>query len=97
MNKPLSTRAAAKKGNGTRGENQVFSSRVVRAEFDRYWRTSITASGYVVYTAQRKGASVVVELTTGASKLLTFPAGGRVLVGSGGVSHYSKPHTAKTF
>lgn len=77
-----------------RKENQVFSNRVARAEFDRFWRTSVSG-GYVVYTARRSGASLIVMLTTGASKRLVFPAGGRVLVGSGGVSHYSKPHTAE--
>ncbi|NBD25255.1 hypothetical protein [Paenibacillus glycinis] len=79
----------------TRLENQVYSSRVVRSEFDRHWRSSITRSGYFVYTALRGGASVTVLLATGASKLLIFKKGGKVWVGGGGTSHYSKPHLAK--
>ncbi|OXM85776.1 hypothetical protein [Paenibacillus rigui] len=79
----------------TRVENQVYSNRVVRSEFDKNWVTAVTQSGYVVYTAIRNQAKVTVLLSTGASKLLIFNKGGRVLVGSGGVSHYSKPHIAK--
>ncbi|GLX68790.1 hypothetical protein [Paenibacillus glycanilyticus] len=75
-------------------ENQVYSSRVVRSEFDKNWKTTITRSGYVVYTAQKNRAQVTVLLTTGARKLITFNKGGQVIVGSGGVSHYSKPHWA---
>ncbi|MGG1550866.1 hypothetical protein [Paenibacillus ferrarius] len=83
------------KAKAERTENQVYSSRVARSEFDRNWTTTITSSGYVVYTAQATPSRVTVLLTNGASKLLTFRRGGKVLVGSGGVSHYSKPHTAK--
>lgn len=79
----------------TRVENQVYSNRVVRSEFDKNWVTTVTQSGYVIYTAIRNQAKVTVLLSTGASKLLIFNKGGRVLVGSGGVSHYSKPHIAK--
>ncbi|SFT24447.1 hypothetical protein [Paenibacillus sp. BC26] len=75
-------------------ENQVYSNRVVRSEFGNHWRTSLTGSGYVMYTATRNDAKVTVLLGTGASKLLVFPRGGKVLVGGGGVSHYSKPHVA---
>ncbi|MCR8642860.1 hypothetical protein NV379_09325 [Paenibacillus sp. N1-5-1-14] len=78
----------------TRVENQVYSNRVARSEFDKNWRVVVTISGYVSYIATANQARVVVLLTSGASKLLTFNKGGRVLVGSGGVSHYSKPHKA---
>ncbi|MFC5650648.1 hypothetical protein ACFPYJ_16255 [Paenibacillus solisilvae] len=76
-------------------ENQVYSNRVVRSEFDKNWRTTISGSGYVIYTATANHAKVTVLLTTGLRKLIIFNKGGRVLVGSGGVSHYSKPHFAK--
>ncbi|REK74786.1 hypothetical protein [Paenibacillus paeoniae] len=76
-------------------ENQVYSNRVVRSEFDKNWRTTVSRSGYVIYTATRNQAKVTVLLSTGASKLLIFNKGGKVLVGSGGTSHYSKPHIAK--
>ncbi|WP_219834567.1 hypothetical protein [Paenibacillus sp. R14(2021)] len=75
-------------------ENQVYSNRVVRSEFDRNWDSYVIRSGYFVYEAKRTGASVTVLLSTGASKLLTFRKGGKVWVGSGGVSHYSKTHVA---
>ncbi|MFH5181682.1 hypothetical protein ACHHV8_03080 [Paenibacillus sp. TAB 01] len=78
-----------------RVENQVYSNRVARSEFDGNWSTSITRSGYVIYTATRNRARVTVLLNNGQSKLLIFNKGGRVLVGSGGVSHYSKPHIAR--
>ncbi|MBH5319662.1 hypothetical protein I6N90_17845 [Paenibacillus sp. GSMTC-2017] len=83
------------KTNDGRVENQVYSNRVARSEFDSHWRTQITRSGYVIYTATSNHAKVTVLLTNGSSKLLTFNRGGRVIVGSGGVSHYSKPHIAK--
>jgi len=76
-------------------ENQVYSNRVVRSEFDKNWRTVVLQSGYVKYIALRNNAKVTVILTTGLTKLLTFNKGGFVLVGSGGVSHYSKPHFAR--
>lgn len=79
-----------------RVENQVYSNRVLRSEFDKNWRTSITRSGYVVYTALADRAKVVVLLADGSRKLLVFNQGGKVLVGGGGVSHYSKPHRAIT-
>ncbi|RJX39562.1 hypothetical protein D3P09_09095 [Paenibacillus pinisoli] len=78
-----------------RVENQVYSNRVARSEFDDNWRTSVSKSGYVIYTAARNHAKVTVLLTSGTSKLLIFNKGGTVLVGSGGTSHYSKPHIAK--
>ncbi|RNB83633.1 hypothetical protein EDM59_13930 [Brevibacillus nitrificans] len=78
----------------TRTENQVYSTRVLRSEFDSKWRVFITGSGYVMYIATANRAKVVVLLANGSSKLLTFPKGGRVLVGGGGTSHYSKPHVA---
>ncbi|MCG7317761.1 hypothetical protein [Brevibacillus laterosporus] len=76
-------------------ENQVYSNRVVRSEFDRKWRTIVSKSGYVIYIATTNRAKVTVLLTNGSSKLLIFNKGGRVLVGGGGTSHYSKPHIAK--
>ncbi|MFD0673219.1 hypothetical protein [Cohnella sp. GCM10027633] len=84
-------RAQAK---ATRRENQVYSNRVARSEFDGNWSTFLAGSGFVIYTAKRDGAKVTVLLNTGASKLLTFNKGGRVVVGMGGTSHYSKPHLA---
>lgn len=75
-------------------ENQVYSNRVARSEFDRKWRTIISRSGYVIYIATANRAKVTVLLTTGASKLLIFKKGDRVIVGGGGTSHYSKPHIA---
>ena len=76
-------------------ENQVYSNRVARSEFDKNWRTVIGRGGYIIYIAKANQAKVTVLLNNGASKLITFNKGGRVLVGSGGVSHYSKPHFAK--
>jgi len=76
-------------------ENQVYSNRVSRSEFDSNWRTVVLQNGYVKYIALRNNAKVTVLLTTGLTKLLTFNRGGYVLVGSGGVSHYSKPHYAR--
>ncbi|WP_308636858.1 hypothetical protein [Paenibacillus silvisoli] len=85
---------AKAKAKDIRQENQVYSNRVARSEFDGNWRNYLTRSGYVVYAATRNNAKVTVLLTTGASKLIVFPKGGKVLVGGGGVSHYSKPHVA---
>ncbi|ASR49812.1 hypothetical protein [Paenibacillus kribbensis] len=76
-------------------ENQVYSNRVVRSEFDRNWRTVVSRSGYVIYIATANHAKVTVLLANGSSKLLIFNKGGRVLVGGGGTSHYSKPHIAR--
>ncbi|KRE59721.1 hypothetical protein [Paenibacillus sp. Soil750] len=84
-----------KKTQAARLENQVYSNRVARSEFDNNWKTSVTRSGYVVYTATTNNAKILVLLTTGLRKLIIFNKGGKVLVGSGGVSHYSKPHKAK--
>ncbi|MBA2942033.1 hypothetical protein HZF08_27455 [Paenibacillus sp. CGMCC 1.16610] len=84
-----------KKTQAARLENQVYSNRVARSEFDKNWRTVIGRSGYIIYIATANQAKVTVLLNNGSSKLITFNKGGRVLVGSGGVSHYSKPHFAK--
>ncbi|MDO7904973.1 hypothetical protein Q5741_00930 [Paenibacillus sp. JX-17] len=87
-----------KKVNKSQGrvENQVYSSRVVRSEFDRNWRTVVTDSGYVTYIAKTDNARVEVLLSNNERKLLVFNKGGKVLVGGGGTSHYSKPHRAIT-
>jgi hypothetical protein len=77
-------------------ENQVYSSRVVRSEFDKNWVTKLTSNGYVEYIATANNSKIIVLLSTGEQKLLIFPKGGRVLVGGGGTSHYSKPHKAIT-
>lgn len=84
-----------KKSQAPRLENQVYSNRVLRSEFDGNWRTILSRSGYVIYVATANNAKVEVLLIGGLRKLLTFNRGGRVLVGGGGVSHYSKPHTAQ--
>ncbi|KKO54837.1 hypothetical protein [Paenibacillus sp. DMB20] len=75
-------------------ENQVYSNRVLRSEFDGNWATSVSKSGYVIYTATANRAKVDVLLSNGSGKRLIFKKGGKVLVGGGGVSHYSKPHVA---
>ncbi|MDA2447374.1 hypothetical protein PDN63_02560 [Bacillus cereus] len=77
-----------------RVENQVYSNRVERSEFDENWKTCITMSGYVIYTATSDNARVEVLLSDGSSKLLVFNKNGKVAVGGGGTSHYSKPHLA---
>ncbi|WP_028593746.1 hypothetical protein [Paenibacillus assamensis] len=77
-----------------RKENQVYSSRVVRSEFDSNWKTIVLRSGYVKYIALAKRSEVIVLLSNGSSKRLLFNKGGYVLVGGGGTSHYSKPHVA---
>ncbi|MBP1996961.1 hypothetical protein [Paenibacillus eucommiae] len=84
-----------KKAQAKRLENQVYSNRVARSEFDKNWRTVVSRSGYIIYIATANHAKVTVLLNNGSSKLLIFNTGGCVLVGSGGVSHYSKPHIAK--
>ena len=76
-------------------ENQVYSSRVARSEFDRNWRTFLSKSGYVIYIATADQAKAEVLLDNGQKKLLIFNEGGKVMVGGGGTSHYSKPHIAK--
>ncbi len=75
-------------------ENQVYSNRVLRSEFDKNWKTRLTSNGYVKYIATANSAKVIVLLAGGVQKLLIFPKNGRVLVGGGGTSHYSKPHKA---
>ncbi|PGD51813.1 hypothetical protein COM38_17380 [Bacillus toyonensis] len=76
-------------------ENQVYSNRVVRSEFDENWETCISKSGYVIYVATSDHAEVIVLLADGSSKLLIFGKGGKVVVGGDGTSHYSKPHIAR--
>ncbi|PFJ17632.1 hypothetical protein COD67_17735 [Bacillus cereus] len=76
-------------------ENQVYSNRVVRSEFDENWETCISKSGYVIYVATSDHAEVIVLLLDGSRKLLIFGKGGKVVVGGGGTSHYSKPHIAR--
>lgn len=85
-----------KKPQKARLENQVYSDRVQRSEFDRNWRTILSRSGYVIYIATANNAKAVVLLTNAEKKLLVFNKGGRIMVGGGGTSHYSKPHLAKT-
>ncbi|MBD8497355.1 hypothetical protein [Paenibacillus arenosi] len=77
-----------------RKENQVYSNRVLRSEFDDNWKTIVLRSGYVKYIALAKRAEVIVLLSNGSSKRLLFNKGGYVIVGGGGTSHYSKPHVA---
>ncbi|HHK5533581.1 hypothetical protein ACIG6B_12435 [Bacillus mobilis] len=76
-------------------EDQVYSNRVVRSEFDANWETCISKSGYVIYVATSNNAEVIVLLADGSSKLLIFEKGGKVAVGGGGTSHYSKPHIVR--
>jgi len=76
-------------------ENQVYSSRVVRSEFDKNWRTYLAKSGYVIYVATADKARIVVLLANDQRKELLFNKGGKVMVGGGGTSHYSKPHSAR--
>ena len=77
-------------------ENQVYSSRVQRSEFDSNWKTYLSRSGYVIYIAAENKSKVEVLLDNGQRKLLIFDKGGKIMVGGGGTSHYSKPHLAKT-
>ncbi|MGG0326825.1 hypothetical protein ABEY48_29145, partial [Bacillus mycoides] len=46
-------------------ENQVYSNRVVRSEFDENWETCISKSGYVIYVATSDHAEVIVLLSDG--------------------------------
>lgn len=73
-------------------KNQTYSNRVLVAEFDDNWRTSLSNAGYVIYTATRDQAKVELLLQGDLKKLLIFPRNGKVLVGGGGTSHFSKPH-----
>lgn len=59
-------------------ENQVYSNRVVRSEFDANWETCISKSGYIIYVATSNNAEVIVLLADGSSKLLIFEQGGKV-------------------
>ncbi|NMO97573.1 hypothetical protein [Paenibacillus lemnae] len=77
-------------------ENQVYSNRVLRSEFDRNWVTTVLRGNFVKYTATADHARIDVLLADGSSKILIFNKGGYVLVGGGGISHYSKPHKAIT-
>lgn len=76
--------------------NQTYSNRVVRAEFDDNWKTTITQTGYVKYTALKNKARVDLILSDDTTRIVLFPKNGYVLVGSGGTSHFSKPHLAIT-
>ncbi|MDQ1146154.1 hypothetical protein QE429_002981 [Bacillus sp. SORGH_AS 510] len=76
--------------------NQTFSNRVLRAEFDDNWKTTITSTGYVKYTALEDNAKVEVLLSDNTSRLVVFPKDGYLLVGSGGTTHFSKPHLTIT-
>ncbi|MBI0579911.1 hypothetical protein IEC97_21350 [Neobacillus cucumis] len=76
--------------------NQTYSNRVVRAEFDNNWETTITPTGYVKYIALKDHAKVELLLSDSSRRLVIFPKNGYVLVGSGGTSHFSKPHLTIT-
>ncbi|GHH96942.1 hypothetical protein [Neobacillus kokaensis] len=76
--------------------NQTYSNRVLRAEFDNNWDTTITSTGYVKYVALKDKATVELLLSDGTSRLVVFPKNGYILVGSGGTSHFSKPHLTLT-
>lgn len=76
--------------------NQTYSNRVVRAEFDDNWKTTITQTGYVKYTALKNKARVDLILSDDTNRIVFFPKNGYVLVGSGGTSHFSKPHLTIT-
>jgi hypothetical protein len=76
--------------------NQTYSNRVLRAEFDNNWKTTITSTGYVKYTALEDNSEVEILLSDSSSRLVVFPKNGYVLVGSGGTSHFSKPHVTIT-
>lgn len=76
--------------------NQTYSNRVLRAEFDENWKTTITETGYVKYIALKNKASVELILSDGTTRTAVFPKNGYVLVGSGGTSHFSKPHLTIT-
>jgi hypothetical protein len=76
--------------------NQTYSNRVIRAEFDNNWKTTITSTGYVKYTALEDNSEVKVLLSDSSTRLVVFPKNGYVLVGSGGTSHFSKPHVTIT-
>ena len=72
--------------------NQTYSNRVLRAEFDDDWKTTVTRSCYVKYTALKNKARVDLILSDDSTRIVLFPKNGYVLVGSGGTSHFSKPH-----
>lgn len=76
--------------------NQTYSNRVLRAEFDDNWKTTITQTGYVKYSALKNKARVDLILSDSTNRIVLFPKNGYVLVGSGGTSHFSKPHLTIT-
>ena len=76
--------------------NQTYSNRVLRAEFDNNWESTITSTGYIKYIALEDNAKVELLLSDNSSRLVVFPKNGYVLVGSGGTSHFSKPHLTIT-
>ncbi|CAM4035131.1 Group-specific protein [Mesobacillus thioparans] len=53
--------------------NQTYSNRVLRAEFDDNWKTTITKTGYVKYIALKNKASVELILSDGSERLVLFP------------------------
>jgi hypothetical protein len=76
--------------------NQTYSNRVLRAEFDNNWESTITSTGYIKYIALEDNAKVELLLSDNSSRVAVFPKNGYVLVGSGGTSHFSKPHLTIT-
>lgn len=76
--------------------NQTFSNRVLRAEFDDNWKTIISGTGYVIYVALANNAKVELLLADGTRRIVVFKKDGEVLVGSGGTTHFSKPHITIT-
>ncbi|MEH7117168.1 hypothetical protein V7128_07060 [Neobacillus vireti] len=77
--------------------NQTYSNRVLRAEFDNYWESTITSTGYIKYIASLEdNAKVEILLSDNSSRVEIFPENGYVLVRSGGTSHFSKPHLTIT-
>lgn len=76
--------------------NQTYSNRVSRSEFDNNWKMTLSSTGYVIYTALADNAKVEVLLTDGTRRLVVFRKNGKVFVGSGGTSHFSKPHLVIT-
>ncbi|MGI8316990.1 hypothetical protein [Halobacillus mangrovi] len=85
-----------KKSHDKRLINQSYSNRVARAEFDDNWKTTLSPTGYVIYVALADRAEVELLLNDGSRRLVIFPKHGEVLVGSGGTSHFSKPHKTIT-
>lgn len=68
----------------------MYLNCVVRLEFDVNWEICILKSGYVIYIVISNNVEVIVFFVDGLSKLLIFEKGGKVVVGGGGISYYSK-------